>query len=115
MLNGDPATSTSTVQTADSDGSSWHETKSRRIFFKGRHQFGFTKEDESGSECETATKFTHREELSGALAWLFFMIFRGKLKAGYAKMASDLKAVVEAQYATQILGNEAPVPKQLHA
>jgi len=106
-----PAGSTSAlaVQPADTNEFGWHETSGRRIFFKGRHQFVFTKEDESGSECETATKYTHREELRGALAWLFFLFFRGTLKRGYAKMASDFKAVVEAQYATQG-GNGAQAP-----
>ena len=99
----DPSASTSTVQTGDNNEGS-------RGYFEAHHQFGFTKEDESGSESDTTTKFTHREELRGALAWPFFIIFRGKLRRAYEKMARDFKAEVEKQYATKRLGNGAPVP-----
>jgi len=91
------STRTPKVKTATEEGFSWVEKKGHPLVFEARHRFGFTKEDESGNECDTKTKFSHRVQLKGALAWVYFTFSKRKLKATYMNLVEKLVAEVTAQ------------------
>jgi len=90
---------TAKIKTAEESEFSWIEKKGSSFFFVARHRFGFTKEDESGNECEDKTTFTHRVHSNGILAWWTFVTSRKKSRAKYERMANEVKKQVEEQYA----------------